>query len=47
MFEAAMKTIGKSARKCLSGHRFASVSDADCGRTALLGILLISEAGRS
>jgi len=49
MFEAARKTISKSARKRLR-HRFASVSQADCGRTALLGILLlillISEAGR-
>ena len=47
MFKAAFETITDSARKCPRGRRFASVSDYDCGRSTLLGILLISEAGGS
>ena len=47
MFKATFETITESVRKYPRGHRFAIVSDYYCGRSTLLGILLISEAGGS
>jgi hypothetical protein len=47
MFKATFETITENGRKYPRGLRFAIVSDYDCGRSTLLGILLISEAGGS
>ena len=47
MFKATFETITESVRKYPRGSRCAIVSDYDCGRSALLGILLIREAGGS